>query len=176
MSPLRWLGLLRYPANQLLINWLMSDIYSNLFFFNKKYFRDIQRQQINICLCNSSWLTFTKMFHVLHDVMTGIQTMTIDMFDFSKFKEFSESASLVVSKVEAHLENRYAVHLPTNLGQFPISSKLCIQPWCHRFPSHWIHSVFSRAWGGEGQSKNHPVFCNCKALQLPSSIPKCFTT
>ena len=107
----------------------MSDIYSNLnFFFNKEYFRDIQRQQINICLCNSSWLTFTKMFRVLHDVMTGIQTMTIDMFDFSKFKEFSESASLVVSKVEAHLENRYAVHLPTNLRQFPISLKLCIQP------------------------------------------------
>ena len=123
-------------------------------------------------LFNSSWLINTKRFHVLHDAMTGIQTMRIDMFDFSKFKVCSESASLVVSKIEAYLENRYAVHLPTNFWQFPISLKLDIQPWCHRFPSHWIYSVFSRAWGGEGQLKNHPLYL---PLQLPSSITKCFT-
>ena len=111
------------------------------------------------------------MFHVLHDVMTGIQTMTIDMFDFSKFKEFSESASLVVSKVEAYLENRYAVHLPTNLWQFPISLKLCLQPWCHGF--HHIEYILYLAVYEEGRAcqKIAQYFaiaklCNCHPLSL----------
>ena len=150
MSPLGWgLGLLGYLANQLLVNWLMCDIYSNQNHFWKRVIERYSKTANCIFLFNSSWLTNTQRFHVLHDAMRGIQTMTIDMFDFSKFKVCSESASLVVSKIEAYLENRYAVHLPTNFWQFPISLKLDIQPWCHRFPSRWLHSVFSRAWGGE---------------------------
>ena len=110
------------------------------------------------------------MFHVLHDVMTGIQTMTIDMFDFSKFKEFSESASLVVSKVEAYLENRYAVHLPTNLWQFPISSKLC-NPGAKGF--HHIEYILYLAVHEEGRASQKITkyfaiakLCNCHPLSL----------